>query len=51
MEKLQIIEEIDMIVGMHRNYDDLIKSILSRRTELSLQAIKEEKQMEQEHGV
>ena len=44
MEKLQIIEEIDMIVGMHRNYDDLIKRILSLRTELSLQEIKEEKQ-------
>ena len=50
MEKLQIIEEIDMIVGMHRNYDDLIKRILSLRTELTLQAIKEEKQKEQEHG-
>ena len=51
MEKLQIIEDIDKIVGDHRNYDDLIKKILSLRTELSLQAIKEEKQMEQEHGV
>jgi len=51
MEKLQIIEDIDKIVGEHRSYDDLIKRILSLKLELSLQAINEEKQMEKEHGV
>ena len=51
MEKLQIIEDIDKIVGERRSYDDLIKRILSLKLELSLQVINEEKQMEQEHGV
>ncbi len=51
MEKLQIIEDIDKIVGEHRSYEDLVKRVLSLRLELSLQATKEEKQMEQEHGV